>query len=845
MAGPSPEPAHAASPSPRSSRDLDILRSLSRRIDARDPGAHNNLGVVFFNKGLYEDAIVEFERALDRDPGLELAARNLELALAHTGLGARRVAELLRDGAGKGEAQTRHRLARLYYANGDLESAEREWNGLLARTPGDAAAHLWLARTALKREDAETAHAHLKHALSRAENDAQLLARVGEMCMRAGAADDARYALERALELDESLPDAHAQLAELYRQAGEEARAATLEDAAPKEQAGGPVASLSLERHGVLRPMADAAGDAPSIARATLAHYNRGLALRRDGDYDGAGAAFDAALAAGEDRFVVRQALGELALLRADSTDAAAIYATLVEEEPASPKLWNERGVAAHQQGALAEAEEAYRRAIALDATYALAWNNLGVVRHHAGDPPEAERSFRQAIAHGRAPAEVWRNLGLMLTRHTRHEQASDAFRRALELEPNSATAWSGMGAVLMEMGRAEEARNALMRAVDADEDLAEARYQLAFALSALGDYRGALRETKRAIELDPYYPAPRFRLLIDVQFEEARLLAPELEVTEVVHPGEGVESFDFSEGALDFVFGELSAGTPKGAAETADAGALNVAQASADGAERAEILLMLGELFLQRGLAGEANERFEAVLAGSDVGAEDRRRAALGRVRGLLMLERFDVARNAAAELAHADARDAEALQLLGEALLRNGEPDAAAEVLQRATAESPDDAALHAALGAAQWRAGHAGVAEQTLRRALALNPAAATARVTLGEILEQSGRAEAAAAEYRAALDTIPSFGGAALALAALEDARGDARAALRVLVELLELDPYHLDALNELGQMLARAGRYTDARTAFERVLRFDSGNADAAAALASLTASAER
>ena len=37
------------SPPPRSDRDLRILRGFAERIDAADAGAHNILGVVYFN----------------------------------------------------------------------------------------------------------------------------------------------------------------------------------------------------------------------------------------------------------------------------------------------------------------------------------------------------------------------------------------------------------------------------------------------------------------------------------------------------------------------------------------------------------------------------------------------------------------------------------------------------------------------------------------------------------------------------------------------------------------------------------------------------------------------------
>ena len=39
-----------------SDRDRDTLKSFARRVDPSDAGAHNNLGVLYYNKGLYQEA---------------------------------------------------------------------------------------------------------------------------------------------------------------------------------------------------------------------------------------------------------------------------------------------------------------------------------------------------------------------------------------------------------------------------------------------------------------------------------------------------------------------------------------------------------------------------------------------------------------------------------------------------------------------------------------------------------------------------------------------------------------------------------------------------------------------
>ena len=77
-----------------SERDRDVLRSFARRIDPTDAGAHNNLGVLYYNKGLYEEAVTALMKALELDPKMEVAQRNLEIAYFNTGYYDTRIPEL-------------------------------------------------------------------------------------------------------------------------------------------------------------------------------------------------------------------------------------------------------------------------------------------------------------------------------------------------------------------------------------------------------------------------------------------------------------------------------------------------------------------------------------------------------------------------------------------------------------------------------------------------------------------------------------------------------------------------------------------------------------------------------
>lgn len=81
-------------------------------------------------------------------------------------------------------------------------------------------------------------------------------------------------------------------------------------------------------------------------------------------------------------------------------------------------------------------------------------------------------------------------------------------------------------------------------------------------------------------------------------------------------------------------------------------------------------------------------------------------------------------------------------------------------------------------------------------------------------------------AARAAYERALDLLPTYGPAALSLADLIRRTESPHAAIPVLVDLLQADPYELEALTALGRALLEDGRTNQALEAFNRVLRFD-------------------
>src|SRR5678809_319301 len=139
-----PVPGQAASglqPSLTSERDRDVLRSFAKRIDPSDAGAHNNLGVLYWQKGLASEAIEQFTQALELDPRMEVARANLEIAYRASGHYDRIVAELQeRLRRAPSDRDARWELGRAYASLGHHAEAAQEFETLLAWHPNDLAA---------------------------------------------------------------------------------------------------------------------------------------------------------------------------------------------------------------------------------------------------------------------------------------------------------------------------------------------------------------------------------------------------------------------------------------------------------------------------------------------------------------------------------------------------------------------------------------------------------------------------------------------------------------------------------------------------------------------------------
>ena len=153
------------------------------------------------------------------------------------------------------------------------------------------------------------------------------------------------------------------------------------------------------------------------------------------------------------------------------------------------------RALAAHQEGALADAERDYRAALRMQPDHPVAMHYLGVLAYQGGDLSTALPLLQRSTATTSHEAEFHNNYGLALAAADRTDDALAEYRRAVALRPEHAAAWSNLGLAHIARNALEDAEQALRRAIALQPEFAAAHWNLALTLLARGRYTEGWKE--------------------------------------------------------------------------------------------------------------------------------------------------------------------------------------------------------------------------------------------------------------------------------------------------------------------------------------------------------------
>ena len=172
-------------------------------------------------------------------------------------------------------------------------------------------------------------------------------------------------------------------------------------------------------------------------------------------------------------------------------------------------------------QGRYAEAEQHYRRALAIDDQFVAARSNLALLLSRLGRNSEAAVLLREVVAAQPGDAVAAFNLGLLLAQEGKTAEAERLLRAALKADPGMAGAAYNL-AVLVAARRPAEALALSRRAAQARPDEPKYAWTMAYYQARTGDRSGARRTLEDLLRRFPGH-ADAILLLADVLEREGR----------------------------------------------------------------------------------------------------------------------------------------------------------------------------------------------------------------------------------------------------------------------------------------------------------------------------------
>lgn len=141
--------------------------------------------------------------------------------------------------------------------------------------------------------------------------------------------------------------------------------------------------------------------------------------------------------------------------------------------------------------------------------------HELGVMAYQSGNYRAAADHFYKAIAFAPDNAGYHSNLGMALQDLRQFESALDSYDQALALDPTLAATHSNRGTVLKALGRLEEAVASHDTAIALKPDHADAWTNRGVALKELRRIDAAIASHERAIALQPGHPHAHWNMAI------------------------------------------------------------------------------------------------------------------------------------------------------------------------------------------------------------------------------------------------------------------------------------------------------------------------------------------
>jgi tetratricopeptide (TPR) repeat protein len=342
-----------------------------------DSESHAMLAFMRFQEGQNEEAVAEYQKALQEDPGNAAYRNNLGLALFRSGRvdeAIEQYREVIKSSPEFPDAHTN--LADALSRKGVFAEAIEEFRAAVKALEAGKAepqetcrAYSNMANAMLRHGDVAGAIGAYRKALTLKSGSAECHNNLANALLQGGQINDAVAHYRMAVELDPNFAEAYSNLGNTLAQLGRPDEAVALYHRALKVN--------------------------PKYARA---YVNLGSTMGRVGRVDDAIGYFRQALQIEPDNADALGNLGKALLSKGRFDDAAAQFRKALEGNPSNVRAWVDLGTTLTVAGRLEEAVGPFRQALKLTPNDPSIHRSLGIVLLRSKKPAEAVAQWREGI---------------------------------------------------------------------------------------------------------------------------------------------------------------------------------------------------------------------------------------------------------------------------------------------------------------------------------------------------------------------------------------------------------------------------------------------------------------
>jgi tetratricopeptide (TPR) repeat protein len=530
--------------SDRNKQERDVLLGFAERVDRNDPGALNNLGVLYYRKGVYEDAIKQFKEALKIDPRFELARENLLYLFSETNLEDPDVSkwkkEVEEDPANE---EALLRLGVSYQNMGRFDEASEILGKVAGKNPDHYMARIHLGSVLKAQGFYQQALEHFLSAADDVSKSAVFHTDLGEIYYNLGKTDEAISELRTAIKIDAEYWRSHFLLSFAfgdlghYQEALEESRVASKLN--PSFQ--NTEANLALSDDDGENGRSPGQ-DIPSLESTA---FTLGTAYRERGYFKEALKEFRKALQDMPEKDRVYIEMGKLYLAEKDGAEALAFLLKALEANSDNPEAYLLCGTIYHEAGEHRKAGVCYLQAFRLNSADAETMNDLGVLLYQVGLVEEAERMFKKGLNINLYNLELNYNYLTSILFREEYPMAENLLQRLEAFTGKSAILYEKRALLHYKLNRMTLALFDIESALACDKHHADAHYLKGLICLREDNFKGAIHSMLEGAAVYPEYTGMHFlisqgeQVTVDAVRVDSKIIGePDDELIELLQAG-------------------------------------------------------------------------------------------------------------------------------------------------------------------------------------------------------------------------------------------------------------------------------------------------------------------